>query len=131
MIVQTNAGVMGPYRSVVILGDRLRCDGIELPFTVLGDYSIVGDDSLATPLVVPKAVPEQVTVVQLKLALLELGDLDAVESALPSLGREAQIKWEDSRRTVRRFDELVIAMRDRLLWTDNRVDELFILASTK
>ncbi len=94
-----------------------------------GISSIYDPDQSMIMSITPIIVPEQVTVVQLKLALLQLGYLDAVEADLPALGRSAQIKWGDSRRPVRRHDELVIAMRDIRLWTDNIVDEIFILAS--
>lgn len=41
MIVSTSVGLFGPYADVQILTDRLLCDGAELPFTVIGAYSVI------------------------------------------------------------------------------------------
>jgi len=41
MIVDTDIGLFGPYTSVQVLDDRLLCDGAELPFTVIGAYSVI------------------------------------------------------------------------------------------
>lgn len=39
MIVVTNAGpVFGPFDDVQELADRLRCDGADLPFNVIGPH---------------------------------------------------------------------------------------------
>lgn len=130
MIVKIGTDLLGPFKTVDVLADRLRCDNTDLPFNVIGSYEILEDDSLIPQKPIAIIVPDQVTVVQLKLALLQLGYLDAVETDIPALGRSAQIKWGDSRRPVRRHDELVIAMRDIRLWTDDVVDNIFILAAT-
>ncbi len=36
----TPGGVFGPYTTVITLGDRYRCDGADLPFTVVGAGTI-------------------------------------------------------------------------------------------
>ena len=41
MIVATSVGLFGPYISVQTLSDRLLCDGAELPFTVIGTYTLI------------------------------------------------------------------------------------------
>lgn len=41
MIVSATVGLFGPYASVQELDDRLLCDGAELPFTVIGTYSVI------------------------------------------------------------------------------------------
>ena len=37
----------GSFKKIEVLTDRLRCDGAELPFNVLGSYEISEDNSLA------------------------------------------------------------------------------------
>lgn len=46
-VVITPDSVLGPFKQIEVLADRLRCDGAELPFAVLGSYQISEDDSLA------------------------------------------------------------------------------------
>ncbi len=46
-VVITANGNHGPYKTVEVLADRLRCDGDNLPFTVIGAYTISQDDGLA------------------------------------------------------------------------------------
>jgi hypothetical protein len=43
---------IGPFKIVETLPDRLRCDGVDYPFIVIGDYTLSDDDSLA-PVVPP------------------------------------------------------------------------------
>ena len=40
--IQSANSLFGPYRSVEVLDDRYRCDGADLPFTVIGQ-SVVSD----------------------------------------------------------------------------------------
>lgn len=46
-VVITPQSVFGPFKQIEVLADRLRCDGADLPFTVIGSYQISEDDSLA------------------------------------------------------------------------------------
>lgn len=48
-VVITPDSVLGPFKQIEVLGDRLRCDGAELPFVVIGSYRISEDDLLAPP----------------------------------------------------------------------------------
>jgi hypothetical protein len=54
-VVITPDSVLGPFKQIEVLADRLRCDGAELPFAVLGSYQISEDDSLAPPPFVDEA----------------------------------------------------------------------------
>lgn len=54
-VVITPQSVFGPFKQIEVLPDRLRCDGAELPFNVLGPYEISEDDSLAPPPFVDEA----------------------------------------------------------------------------
>ena len=73
-------------------------------------------------------VPSVVEMAQARLALLNSGLLDTVESNLASMGQAAQIEWE-YRTTVRRDNALVVAMKAQLGWTDEQLDNLFIAAA--
>lgn len=44
MIIITNETTFGPFKTVEVLADRLRCDGKDLPFTVIGEYTIDNND---------------------------------------------------------------------------------------
>lgn len=46
-VIITPNSVLGPFKQIEVLADRLRCDGAELPFNVLGSYEISEDNSLA------------------------------------------------------------------------------------
>lgn len=41
--VTTSVGIFGPYQNVEILEDRYRCDGGDLPFTVVGNSAVISD----------------------------------------------------------------------------------------
>jgi hypothetical protein len=73
-------------------------------------------------------VPSVVEMAQARLALLNEGSLDTVESNIASMGPAAQIEWE-YRTTVRRDNALVAAMKAQLGWTDEQLDNLFIAAA--
>jgi hypothetical protein len=45
----TPSGNFGPFHSVETLSDRYRCDNTDLPFTVVGQGSIVDADTITWP----------------------------------------------------------------------------------
>lgn len=77
----------------------------------------------------PPHVPQQVTRRQGRLALLEVGKLVAVESAVESAGMAAQIEYEAD--TWERSNAFLQAMWAQLGGTESELDDLFILASEK
>ena len=77
--------------------------------------------------VVP-AVPTIVTMSQAQLALLAAGHLDAVEAAVETMPREAQILWRKAN-TVVRDDPLLIELAALLGLTEADVDALFVAGS--
>lgn len=80
----------------------------------------------------PAAVPEQVTMRQARLALLEAGKLTVVNSAvaamLGAVGDAARVEWEFSS-TVERHRPLVAALAGALNLSDAQLDALFIRAA--
>ena len=46
-VIITSNGVLGPFKKITALNDRLQCDQQDIPFIVIGSYSISEDDSLA------------------------------------------------------------------------------------
>lgn len=86
-----------------------------------------------TPPISPKIIPQTVTMRQARLALLQVGKLGNVPSAidlLPSPQKEiAQIEWEFSS-TVERNRPLVQALGPLLELSEEELDDLFILAGT-
>jgi len=45
----TQAGPLGPFQAVETLADRYRCDGVEYPFSVIGEAQVVAADTVAWP----------------------------------------------------------------------------------
>ncbi len=78
------------------------------------------------------AVPESVTMRQCRIALLDAGLLDAVQSSIATMpgteGERARIDWEYALE-VRRDWPLIAYMAGDLGLTDEQVDGLFVAAS--
>lgn len=53
VIILGSNTVLGPFKIIETLDDRLRADNTDYPFTVIGEYQISEDDSLAPLPVVP------------------------------------------------------------------------------
>jgi hypothetical protein len=91
----------------------------------------VPDDPALIPLPVP--VPQQVTMRQARLALLQAGLLSSVDAAIDGLPEPdrsaAKIEWEYAA-VVQRASGLVPAMGAALGMTEAQIDALFILAAT-
>jgi hypothetical protein len=81
----------------------------------------------------PPQVPTRVQMAQARLALLQQGYLDQVNSILAGLtgdaGKAAQIEW-NFRQYVDRNNHLVQAIKTQLPLTEQQLDDLFALAST-
>ena len=41
MIVSSDVGLFGPFKVTLTMSDRLRCDGADLPFSVIGNWQII------------------------------------------------------------------------------------------
>lgn len=80
----------------------------------------------------PLIVPQSVTPRQARLALLQAGLLDAVESAIATMegdaGRAARIEWEFSQE-IRRDNAMLQSVQAAIGMTDEQADDLFILAA--
>lgn len=79
-------------------------------------------------------IPSAVTMRQGRLALLQFGLLDTVDSALAAIEdsiqrRAAQIEWEYATE-IRRDSPLVTQLSSSLGLTEKQMDQLFLLAST-
>ena len=76
---------------------------------------------------IPKEVPQEITPLQCKLQLLEIGLLDEVE-ALVTADRKVQLYWEYAS-VIERDNEILLMMAEQLGLTSEQVDEMFIEAS--
>lgn len=129
----TSKGVFGPYEHIETLTDRYRCDGADLPVTVVGIGEITEwEGPLPVPPVQPVPVPTAVTMRQARLALLSAGKLAAVTTAinaLPSPQKEAaQIEWEYSQE-VQRHNGFVAQLGPVLGLDAAALDALFVAAA--
>jgi hypothetical protein len=73
-------------------------------------------------------VPNIITPSQARLALLQVGKLDAVEAAMVNAPRAMRIKWEFATE-VHRGDPDLISFTESLGLTGSELNDLFILAS--
>lgn len=94
-------------------------------------FTYDGQDFVA-PVIVPP-VPEEVTMRQAQLALLQYGLIGAVEeviASLPSPQREAaEIEWKRGA-VVRRDAPLITMLMPLLKLTEEQIDDLFRLAAS-
>lgn len=98
----------------------------------LGSLQITEEEAEALRPVPAITVPDNVTMRQARIALLQAGLLDAVNNAIASMqgssGDAARIEWEFSNE-VKRNQPLVLAMKPILGLTDDQLDQLFLTAS--
>lgn len=76
---------------------------------------------------IPKEVPQEITPLQSKLQLLEIGLLDEVE-ALVTADRKVQLYWEYAL-VIERDNEILLMMATSLGMTEEQLDDLFIKAN--
>ena len=69
-------------------------------------------------------VPDVITAVQGRLALLQAGLLDSVESSISVASREVQVFWEFATEW-HRGNAVLIALGQSLHLNDSQVDDLF------
>lgn len=130
--ITTTMGVFGPYGTVETLADRYRCDGADLPFSVIG-AGVISDAQLgdfSPPPAPPAVVPQSVTMRQACIQLEIAGLLDDVEAIVATLPRVYQIEWQRAS-DVFRDNALVEMVRQQKTMTSEQIDALFIEAATR
>ena len=123
--------VIGPFKSIEVLSDRLRCDGVtDYPFTVIGNYTISEDDTLipAPPEPAP-VVPQSVTPRQIRQALNAMGLRASVEAAVAAGGQDLKDWWEFSTEVLRTHST-VLGVGQAIGKTPAELDALFTLAGS-
>ena len=92
---------------------------------VLGVYSQTDWETMrADEMWARNPVPQQVTMRQARLALLNAGLLDDAEAAIASAGREAKLEW-DYAAVVERSNPAVAIVQQQQGLTDAQIDDLF------
>lgn len=131
MIIITLNKTYGIFYDVQVLPDRLVCNGtVELPFTVIGDYTISEDDSLLPQPEPVKIVPEQIAMWQARDIMIKYNFLDVVMNFInnipdPVERKRAQSKFEFSN-TVKRSDPLLNYVATRAGYSKSQIDDWFI-----
>lgn len=77
----------------------------------------------------PTIVPKVVSMRQAKLALLQQGLLDSVNTVIEQAGDAAKIEWQYATE-VKRDNSLVQAIASQLSITEQQLDDLFVLAKS-
>lgn len=112
----------GAFPPAVVLGDG----GRKIDFWPDGNAPTMEEiEAVAVPESVP--VPEAITAVQGRLALLQAGLLDAVESSISGTSREVQIFWEFATEW-HRSHAVLNSLGQSLGLSGSQVDDLFRLA---
>lgn len=100
---------------------------------IVSDAAAIGDDydsgSFVKPITEPAPiqVPQQVSMRQARLALLDAGLLDDVEVIIAAAGRAAQIEWGYAA-TVDRSHPVIAIVQQQQRMTDSQIDALFTSA---
>lgn len=128
--VVTSSGKFGPYSTVDTLIDRYKCDGADLPFTVVGE-GVVDEwtGPLPVPAPAPMPVPQSISPRQIRQALTLAGLRAGVESAVAAGGQDIKDWWEFST-AFERTNPQVIGMAAALGVTDAALDDLWKLGAT-
>ena len=98
---------------------NVQIDGV-LGVYVQADWETMRDDEMRAR----NPVPQQVTMRQARLALLNAGLLDDVEVVVAAAGREAQLEWEYAA-VVDRSNPAVAIVQQQKVLTDAQIDDLF------
>lgn len=96
-----------------------QVDGV-LGVYLQADWETMRDDEMRAR----NPVPQQVTMRQARLALLNAGLLDDVEAVIAAAGREAQLEWEYAA-VVDRSSPVVATVQQQQALTDAQIDDLF------
>lgn len=96
-----------------------QVDGV-LGVYLQADWETMRDDEMRAR----NPVPQQVTMRQARLALLNAGLLDDAEAAIASAGREAQLEWEYAS-VVERSNPVIAIVQQQQGVTDAQIDDLF------
>ena len=96
-----------------------QVDGV-LGVYVQADWETMREDEMRAR----NSVPQQVTMRQARLALLNAGLLDDVEMLIAAAGRAAQLEWEYAA-VVDRSGPIVSAVQQQKALTDAHIDDLF------
>ena len=99
------------------------------PELVNGQWRQVWDVTDATPEEVEQRINQlrveaTLTPAQFRLGLLSMGELDAVEAAIPSASREVQIMWQYSS-SFERLNSDLLLLASQMGYTDEQMDALF------
>lgn len=128
----TTSGNFGPFRSIEVLSDRYRCDNTDLPFSVVGQGTIVDADTITWPAppAPPVVVPESVSPRQIREALMDAGLFDTVDGAVAASGDRKLQNWWEFATEFQRTNPHVLAMAQALGVTDAQLDGIWILAGS-
>lgn len=121
---------LGPFNQIETLPDRLRCDGVDYPFTVIGAYTLSTNeaDFPPPPASPPAPVPATVSPRQFRQALNAAGLRASVEAAVASADIDTQDWWEYAT-SIDRDNGPLNAAATALGVSSEQLDDLFRAAA--
>ena len=120
--------ILGPFAEIVKADDRWIADGLELPFTVVGEAAEVSEQGDWQPPPPPKVVPQKISRRQFRQALTRVG-LRSQAEAYVAAGSLDLKDWWDAEEFERNHPELLLAA-ELLGQTSAQLDDLFILGGS-
>lgn len=120
--LNTSVRIFGPFHTIEVENDRYICDGMGYQFDVIG-AAIIEDYTPSQPIHVPA---ESVSMLNLKLILIDDGKLTTVQQILDSIpgddGLKAKAYWS-SALTARRDNYLVNQLWPSIGYTQETFDD--------
>lgn len=110
-----------------VLVEELAPNMVEATNGSIGDLYDGNSFTKPAPITV---VPQVISKRQCVLVLNEAGRLTEIENAVAAAPVDVQLSWEYASE-IRRADPMVLSMAQALGWTEQQLDQLFILGAQK
>lgn len=127
-VVKADTEEFGPFTTIIQAEDGLLCDGLKIPFSVIGEvWTVI--EYVNTEVIAETPKVSQITMRQARLVLLKHELLDDIDLIISNSDRASKIEWEYAQ-TVDREHPIIEVVRLQKGLTVEYIDKLFYEAST-